>query len=100
MRFTTTRSRIAGSACTAGSDSGMSTVTSRPSGSEVVERAGDDLVEAGRAREQRQRAGLQPAHVQQVLHQVGKPVQRLVGGGEQLARCRRRPSARRGSAAR
>ena len=47
----------------------------------------------------RQRAGLQPAHVEQVLDQPGQPVQRLVGGGEQLvpvgvARSRR-PALRR-----
>ena len=39
----------------------------------------------------RQRAGLQPAHVEQVLDQAGQPVQRLVGGEQQLVAVLWRP---------
>ena len=58
---------------------------------QVVQRAGHDLVQPDRAREHGQRAGLQPAHVQQVADQVGEPVQRLVRGGEQLVAVLGRP---------
>ena len=51
---------------------------------QVVEGPRDDLVHADRAREQRQRPGLQPAHVQQVIDEAGQPVQRFVGRGEQF----------------
>ena len=39
---------------------------------------------ADRLRRQAEHAGLQAAHVEQVLHQPVEPVQRLVGGGQQL----------------
>ena len=39
----------------------------------------------GRTRVDRQRTGLQPAHVEQVVDQAGEPVERTVGGLEQLA---------------
>ncbi len=41
--------------------------------------------------EHRERAGLQAAHVEQVVHQPVQPVQRLVGGGQQLRPLLRRP---------
>ena len=45
---------------------------------------GDGLGDADRLGVHAQRAGLQAAHVEQVLDQPDQPVQRLVGGGEQL----------------
>ena len=44
----------------------------------------DGLDDADRLRVHAERAGLQPAHVEQVLDQPDQPVQRLLGGGEQL----------------
>ena len=58
--------------------------TSRPRGPRSSRARGHDLVDADRLRVQRQRAGLQPAHVEQVLDQPVEPVERLVGGGQQL----------------
>ena len=74
----------AGSTSTSGRSAGISTATVWPAGPRSSSAAGDDLVEVGRPREDRQRAGLQPAHVEQVLDQPGEPVERLVGRGEQL----------------
>ncbi len=51
---------------------------------EVVEGAGDHFGEVGGPREDRHRARLEPAHVEQVLHQPGELVQRFVGGGKQF----------------
>ena len=79
-----TRSRMAGSTLISGQglrDVDRDAARGRV---QVVQRAGHDLVQADRPREQGQRAGLQPAHVQQVVHQVGEPVQRLVRRGQQL----------------
>ena len=68
----------------------------RAGGAEVVERQRHHLVEGHPAVDHRQRPGLQPAHVQQVVDQPGQPVEGLVGGEQQLGvvlrattRCRR-----------
>ena len=46
--------------------------------------AGTSLGDADRLPVQGERAGLQPAHVQQVLHQPAEPIQGLLGGGQQF----------------
>ena len=51
---------------------------------ELVERGRDRVLQPDRGGGDAERAGLQPAHVEQVLDQPGQPVERLVGGGEQL----------------
>ncbi len=62
----------------------MSTVTSVAVVTELGQHAGQDLVERHRPGEDRQHAGLQAAQVEQVVHQSGQPVQRLVGRRQQL----------------
>ena len=63
---------------------------------ELVERPGHGLLDADRGRGDAERAGLQAAHVEQVGDQPGEPVERLVGGGQQLvAVVRRRTRPRR-----
>ena len=56
----------------------------RPVGAEVVEGAGDDLVDRGRLQVDRHGAGVQAAHVEQVVDQRRQPVQGGVGGLQQL----------------
>ena len=51
---------------------------------ERVEHEWHQLVEGDRRHADTERPGLQSAHVEQVLDQPGQPVQRLVGGLEQL----------------
>ena len=97
-RLAITRSSRPGSASTSGRSSGMSTRITRPRLAQVVQGPGGDVVEPGRPREHRQRAGLQPAHVEQVVDQPGEPVERLVRGGQQLGPVLGGPTARRWSA--
>ena len=51
---------------------------------ELVDGQRDDFGDARRLRVYAERAGLQAAHVEQVLDQPGEQVQGLVGGGEEL----------------
>jgi hypothetical protein len=51
---------------------------------EGLQRGRDDLAQVDGPREHRSRAGLQPAHVQQARHEMGEPVQGLLGGGQQV----------------
>ena len=61
-----------------------STVTSPAERAQVVERAGDDLVEAERRGTQRSAPACSRLMSSRFSTRSGEPVQRLVGGGEQL----------------
>ncbi len=64
----------------------------RPPGQpELVQGVRNDVVETGLAGEDAEHAGLQPAHVQQVVDEPGEPVHGLVGRGQQLRLFVRRP---------
>ena len=87
IAFSTTlamaRSSSAASARTRGSVSSTSTST-RSAWVRPAERDGQHLVETDVAHHELERAGLQPAHVEQVADEVVEPVSALVDGLEQL----------------
>ena len=59
--------------------------------SEVVERGWHDLVEPDGSDEDAQGTGLEPAHVEQVLHQPDESIQGLLRGGEPILPLLHRP---------
>ncbi|MGS7457525.1 hypothetical protein, partial [Mycobacterium tuberculosis] len=52
---------------------------------DVVEGAGEHVLDVRRREVHRQRAGLEPAEVEQAVDERGEVVEGVVGGGEQLA---------------
>ena len=84
MTLTKTRSSSAGSARTVGRSSGNVRRTVRPASpsSSSARGAASSMPTSTSVRPSD--SGLQPAHVQKVLHQPGERVQGLIGGGEQL----------------
>ena len=90
-RFARTRSSRPGSASTTGRSSGTSTTTGRPAAPRSSRASGTTSSRASGRLTTDSIAGLQPAHVQQVVHQAGEPVQGLVGGEQQLVVVLRRP---------
>ena len=83
-RFTTTRCSSTASASTGGRSSARSSSTSRRTDAELVERREHDVGEVGRRELHGERAGLQPAHVEEVRDELGERVEALGGGVEQL----------------
>ncbi len=81
-----TRSSSAGSASTSGRSSGTSIRTRR-----ILDGAGQDLGQRDRLRDHAEDARLQPAHVEEVLHQAGQLHEGLVGGLEQFGLVGGRP---------
>ena len=98
-RLASTRSSSPGSALTSGRSSGTSTDTASARARHGQERRADHLVERHRHRLHAQRAGLEPAGVEQVRHDRVEPVGRLLDRGEQLARAAPPASPRRSGAA-
>ncbi len=79
-----TRSSKAGSVSTSGSESGISSSISRAAGPRLSSAIGHRFVQRDRLPANRERTGLNATHVEQVVDEPVQPVERLVGGGEQL----------------
>ena len=91
MTLASARSSSPGSASTRRERLGDVDVDVGGSGAEARERGGDDLVDADRRQADVERAGLEPAHVEQVADERVEPVGLLVDRGEELASCLGRP---------